>query len=470
MARLPLLINGKRIKTLEELRENFQLAELIERYRGGQLRAWLNCWDFEEEQKQLELLSADLPELELAESLCNIFKVEGVFMERALADFMETRKKLEQERQIELQHQQEQQKQEDERKADQTRELTLDEIEFTWEEATSDQEFEYVANGPDRFVSLVSGTAVYYSYDGIRWEKPEIKMDNPERNGQVPYASNLSVANGIYVAGWTGGEFYYSHDLTNWRKIEIDGEELGGHLPPSIIRWTGEQYVALCGKEEPYTYSKKVLFMTTQETSYYPKPMIYVSDKIEGPWYRATLNKHYFGDVFTDFIFFNDRFIFTGHKDATWEVLTDNTGEQFKYVGSSVADLKASLFNKELTSADDSCLWIGNGKCFRCSFSFLCGLNGDVAYVSADGDDWDELKYGIAQLIEAGGFLIARLFKPGSCASAKDLGFHCSLDGVNWKKLDAPLNEGKLAYQNGKLLIVSGTKIAVGTLKRPAGK
>ena len=43
MVRLPLLINKQRIKTLEELRENFNLMELIERYRGGQLRAWLNC-------------------------------------------------------------------------------------------------------------------------------------------------------------------------------------------------------------------------------------------------------------------------------------------------------------------------------------------------------------------------------------------------------------------------------------------
>ena len=65
MARLPLLINKQRIKTLEELRENFNLTELLERYRGGQLRAWLNCWDFDSELEQLEALSSDLPEPEL---------------------------------------------------------------------------------------------------------------------------------------------------------------------------------------------------------------------------------------------------------------------------------------------------------------------------------------------------------------------------------------------------------------------
>lgn len=56
MARLPLIINDQRLKTLEGLRENFNLTELIERYRGGQLRAWLNCWDFDSELEQLEAL------------------------------------------------------------------------------------------------------------------------------------------------------------------------------------------------------------------------------------------------------------------------------------------------------------------------------------------------------------------------------------------------------------------------------
>ena len=59
MVRLPLLINKQRIKTLEELRENFNLTELIERYKGGQLRAWLNCWDFSSELEQLEAISPD---------------------------------------------------------------------------------------------------------------------------------------------------------------------------------------------------------------------------------------------------------------------------------------------------------------------------------------------------------------------------------------------------------------------------
>lgn len=77
MARLPLIINGQRLRTLEELHENFNLTELLERFRGGQLRAWLYNWDFKAEQEQVEALSSDLPEQELLEALCRIFGVEG---------------------------------------------------------------------------------------------------------------------------------------------------------------------------------------------------------------------------------------------------------------------------------------------------------------------------------------------------------------------------------------------------------
>ena len=47
----------------------------------------------------------------------------------------------------------------------------------------------------------------------------------------------------------------------------------------------------------------------------------------------------------------------------------------------------------------------------------------------------------------------------------KDIGFHVSLDGIEWRRLDAPLQQGKMAYLNGKLLIADGNKIAIGTLK-----
>ena len=129
MARLPLIINDQRLKTLEGLRENFNLTELLARFRGGQLRAWLNCWDFSSELEQVEALSPDLPEQELLEALCRIFGVEGDAKDQALTAFGEEQEKQE-EQQREVERQRKLREQEEQRKAEQTRPLTLDEIEF----------------------------------------------------------------------------------------------------------------------------------------------------------------------------------------------------------------------------------------------------------------------------------------------------------------------------------------------------
>jgi len=118
MVRLPLLINNQRIKTLEELRANFNIEELLERYRGGQLRAWLYCWDFNSEQVQVESLSPDLSELELAEALCDIFTLENEAREQTLAVIKDKLLKEEQKRLQEEQLKRKLQEEEAQRKAE----------------------------------------------------------------------------------------------------------------------------------------------------------------------------------------------------------------------------------------------------------------------------------------------------------------------------------------------------------------
>ena len=172
MVRLPLLINKQRIKTLEELRENFNLIELIKRYKGGQLRAWLNCWDFSSEQEQLEALSPDLPEQELQEALCRIFGVEGEAKEQALTAFREEQEKLV-EQQREVERQRKLREQEEQSKAKQTKPLVLDEIEFDWQEAEGPK-IDLLTSGADRFVAIADKRG-YYSYNGIQWERANLK-------------------------------------------------------------------------------------------------------------------------------------------------------------------------------------------------------------------------------------------------------------------------------------------------------
>ena len=158
MARLPLIINDLRLKTLEGLRENFNLTELLERFRGGQLRAWLNCWDFSSEQEQVEALSPDLPEQELLEALCHIFGVEGDAKEQALTAFREEQERLEKQQQ-EAERLRKLHEQEEQRKAKQAKPLTLDEIEFDWQEAEGPK-IDLLTSGADRFVAIQTKEAI----------------------------------------------------------------------------------------------------------------------------------------------------------------------------------------------------------------------------------------------------------------------------------------------------------------------
>ena len=94
--------------------------------------------------------------------------------------------------------------------------------------------------------------------------------------------------------------------------------------------------------------------------------------------------------------------------------------------------------------------------------------NASGTLVTDDGIHWKALKYGIEQFADANRFIIAHLFILKTMAYAHDgtsIGFHVSLDGINWRKLNAPLQMGKIAYLDGKLLIADGNKLAVGTLK-----
>ena len=215
MVRLPLLINKQRIKTLKELRENFNLTELIERYQGGQLRAWLNCWDFISELEQVEALSPDLPELEFAETLCRIFGVEGDTKEQALTAFREEQEKRE-EQQQEAERQQKLREQEEQRKAEQTKPLTLDEIEFDWQVAEGPK-IDLLTSGTDRFVAIQKDQdgLFFYSYDALHWEKAFKWKEN--------YIDHFYCCNSCFICHYAyRNEFHYSSDSIHWKSARID--------------------------------------------------------------------------------------------------------------------------------------------------------------------------------------------------------------------------------------------------------
>ena len=437
MARLPLIINGQRLKTLEELRKNFNLTELIERYKGGQLRAWLNCWDFSSEQEQLEALSPDLPEQEQLEALCRIFGVEGEAKERALTAFKEEREKLE-EQQREVERLRKLHEQEEQRRAEQTKPLALDEIEFDWQEAEGPK-IDLLTSGADRFVAIADKRG-YYSYNGIQWERANIKW---EEN----YVCRLSCCNGNFILDYNGTHYVYSN-FTRWDKIEI-----GDKIHINKIIWTGDHYIALGSEEYQSSYETGTFFKKT-ETHWVCNPIIYTSDELTGPWHRETVDLNGV-EYISDGVWFNNRlFAFCG---TPYETII--------YSGSTLTDLTR---HKEEGSGCGVRVWTGMGKCFRGLFTVTGGFPEGSALVTDDGIHWKALKYGIEQFADANRFIIAHLFILKTMAYAHDgtsIGFHVSLDGINWRKLNAPLQKGKIAYLDGKLLIADGNKLAVGTLK-----
>ena len=285
MARLPLIINDQRLKTLEGLRENFNLTELIERYRGGQLRAWLNCWDFDSELEQLEALSSDLPEPELLTALCHIFGVEGDAKAQALTAFREEQEKREEE----AKRRKEQQEAEERAKTSIAKPLTLDEIEFDWQEAEGPK-IDLLTSGTDRFVAIQDEDCkqdklFFYSYDGLHWEKTNFSYKGNS-------IENFYYCNGNFIFhASSGGEVYSSSDSLHWNKVEMDEDG----LTKNII-WNGDCYIAVHERSATYYYSANGLFSSKTKAGSYNKPGIYTSKQLIGPWHKERFEQYHEGD------------------------------------------------------------------------------------------------------------------------------------------------------------------------------
>ena len=448
MARLPLIINEQRLKTLEGLRENFNLTELLERFRGGQLRAWLNCWDFGSELEQLEALSPDLPEQELLEALCRIFGVEGEAKEQALTTFREEQEKREEE----AKRRKEQQEAEERAKTSIAKPLTLDEIEFEWQEAEGPK-IDLLTSGTDRFVAIQKGQdkLFFYSYDALHWEKTNFSYKEFSIH-------DFYCCNGNFILQVDYCKAYYSSDFIHWNKLEVDED---GAIKKLI--WTGDRYIALISKWEDVKYTEDWGFFSKTKTVNCEKSKIYAAEKLAGPWYKEKQTKSIReGEHFSDIVFFNNQFIANGSIDfcyAHYKELKEDT--QLCWHGKTISEMER--FVRKKSTIYDNRLWSCRKVCF--SYNEKNKINSCVTH---DGSHWNEnFPYAVTELVDADRFIVARLFEPGKeyYIDTKDIGFHVSLDGINWRKLNAPLQNGKIAYLDGKLLIVNGNKLAVGTLK-----
>lgn len=69
--KVELVLNGQTVRSLKELRENFDAEELMDYYRNGDLLLWLNQHYYENEANAIEELDSDQPGC--IHKLCAIF-------------------------------------------------------------------------------------------------------------------------------------------------------------------------------------------------------------------------------------------------------------------------------------------------------------------------------------------------------------------------------------------------------------
>ena len=67
--------NGEQVRTLDELKENFDIESVVGYFNDGRLLNWLQARYYDEEADKISALSKDDPQLQ--KKLCNIFGVES---------------------------------------------------------------------------------------------------------------------------------------------------------------------------------------------------------------------------------------------------------------------------------------------------------------------------------------------------------------------------------------------------------
>ena len=81
-----LLVDGQKVRTLEELRKNFNLEDVLEYFYSGKLQKWLASRDYKHELDQVKDIASS-KKLDVSSKLLDIFKIE--YDKKELKHFIE---------------------------------------------------------------------------------------------------------------------------------------------------------------------------------------------------------------------------------------------------------------------------------------------------------------------------------------------------------------------------------------------
>lgn len=78
MGKLKFYLNygGQRIRTLEELQNNFLIEDILDDYKSGKFQRWLSAWNYRKELKQINSIRSS-DDVEIAKVMLRIFEIPG---------------------------------------------------------------------------------------------------------------------------------------------------------------------------------------------------------------------------------------------------------------------------------------------------------------------------------------------------------------------------------------------------------
>ena len=356
-----------------------------------------------------------------------------------------------------------------------TRPLKLKEIEFTWHEMHGTPVTSFICTS-NRLLAITEEdddeeegrkqNILHVSEDGVQWKEW----------GPVPINDCFCLNDKFIIIKQDSRSkcdvAYYSTDLIHWNKIDVDCTEV------KKIIWTGNYYVLFGRYFTSTEYSEEGLFFSEKKYFSCPKPAIFTSKKLEGPWHEETLSEGSFGygEFVTDFIWFNNKFIFVGAIRGELRKDDKKNGEDFIYSGTKLTKLNRYSLETGHCYGGRS-LTTGMGKCFclSCDNSIFITKDGihwsslSGTFIAKDGIHWSslEVKPRIGDdrysFLDTRRFIIARL-------NARWIGgLHVTLDGMKWKELNLPNGYEYfelMAYWNDILFIKNSKgKVAAGIRK-----
>ena len=77
LVKLPLSVNGVLCKSIEDLKENFNIYDLLEHFESGKLEVWLRSRKFDEQLAAIQEIDESLEKEEIAEKIYKIFSLEA---------------------------------------------------------------------------------------------------------------------------------------------------------------------------------------------------------------------------------------------------------------------------------------------------------------------------------------------------------------------------------------------------------